>query len=307
MSNSFVTVDFETANASRASACSMGLVRVEDGEVVEKFTSLIKPHGRHAEFGRIQMGIHGITPEDVAYSPTLKELWPKIQSFVGNFPLVAHNAKFDFDVWQKSLRSWNIILEKPKGYCTYETSKRELSFSSYRLPDLVDSLALPKFDHHNALSDATACADLTLFLLERVGELTSFVSPSFQGDSFVSKAKHLQIPPDFSHLNLEDYDFSAATWLDGKHVLFTGTPMELDQKAEGWYWVEVLNGIAEKNWTKNVNILVTCTQDPRQLKEGHDKSGKHEKAEKALEEGHDIEIIDEAMFLSFLPTLKTSE
>ena len=39
----FVAIDFETANGSRSSVCSVGVVIVRDGEIVDKFYSLIRP------------------------------------------------------------------------------------------------------------------------------------------------------------------------------------------------------------------------------------------------------------------------
>jgi DNA polymerase-3 subunit epsilon len=307
MSTSFVAIDFETANAGRASACAVGIVKVVDGVITETFSSLIRPHGRHSEFGKVQVSKHGITADQVQSAPNMREIWPQVEAFIGDFPLVAHNASFDFSVLQKTLRSWNILIEAPLGYCTYLSAKQRYSLISYRLPDLVNEFHLNPFNHHDALADARACAELALHMMSDSGQISSLYRTVGVNDGFVSKAKIHQIPVDYSDIDLALFDFSSATFLDGKHVLFTGTPLGLREKSEGWFWVEALGGIVEKNWTSKVNILVTCTQDPRQLKEGHDKSSKHEKAEAALAKGQNIEIIEESMFLSFLPNLKSED
>jgi DNA polymerase-3 subunit epsilon len=304
MTRTFVAIDFETANASRASACAIGLVKVIDGEITKTFSSLVKPHGRHSDFGNIQVSKHGITSDQVANAPTMRDLWPDVRDFIGDLNLVAHNAAFDFAVLQRTLRSWNIIEDVPKGYCTYLTAKQKIKLISYRLPDLAKEFNLSPFNHHDALADARACAELALHLMGTSGEIDTLTQSRASNDRFISKARTLQVPVDYSDINLDLFDFSTATLLEGKHVLFTGTPLGLREKSEGWFWVEALGGIVEKNWTSKVNILVTCTQDPRQLKEGHDKSSKHEKAEAALEKGQNVEIIDEEMFLRFLPNLK---
>ena len=78
----FVSIDFETANAKRASACSIGMARVRNGEIVETFYELIKPEP--FDFNYINISIHGITPEMVDTKPTFVELWARINSFVGD-------------------------------------------------------------------------------------------------------------------------------------------------------------------------------------------------------------------------------
>ena len=62
----FTAIDFETANGSRASACSVGLVKVRDGRVVDKTGWLIRPPAGHDEFAPWNITIHGITADMVA-------------------------------------------------------------------------------------------------------------------------------------------------------------------------------------------------------------------------------------------------
>lgn len=68
----FVALDFETADYSPDSACALGLVRVENHQIVERTYSLIKPPRQRFVFTYL----HGITWEDVANQPTFAELWP---------------------------------------------------------------------------------------------------------------------------------------------------------------------------------------------------------------------------------------
>ena len=66
----FTAIDFETANSSNASACAVGLARVRDGRIVARAGWLIQPPPGHDAFFEINVGIHGIHPEDVADAPT---------------------------------------------------------------------------------------------------------------------------------------------------------------------------------------------------------------------------------------------
>ena len=47
----FTAIDFETANNEKSSVCSIGIVIVRNGEIVEKFYSLIKPEPEYYIIG----------------------------------------------------------------------------------------------------------------------------------------------------------------------------------------------------------------------------------------------------------------
>jgi DNA polymerase-3 subunit epsilon len=73
-SSDWIALDFETATSSRASACALGLVYVEDGAVVGVERMLIRPPGN--EYNSFNCGIHGIHPQMTVSSPSFGELWP---------------------------------------------------------------------------------------------------------------------------------------------------------------------------------------------------------------------------------------
>ena len=73
----YVAIDFETANRSRASACSLAAVVVEEGQIVRSHYSLIKPPDLQFDYWNTK--IHGITAKDVADKPDFAQLWDKIR------------------------------------------------------------------------------------------------------------------------------------------------------------------------------------------------------------------------------------
>lgn len=93
--NSFIALDFETANKKRTSICSVGMVKVVDNEIVETFYTLVNPHDY---FSETNIHVHGIHPEDVKDAPDFKEVFPYMLQFINQLPVVAHNAAFDMDV-----------------------------------------------------------------------------------------------------------------------------------------------------------------------------------------------------------------
>ncbi len=102
MSLNYITIDFETANHYRNSACSVGLVRFEDGKEVDSCHSLIHPAKMYFILEWTE-DIHHISYGDVRDMPYFPEVWDAmVMPFIGqtpDFPLVAHNGKnFDMQV-----------------------------------------------------------------------------------------------------------------------------------------------------------------------------------------------------------------
>ena len=73
MLRDFTAIDFETANRYPTSACSIGIVVVQDGEITEEFSHLIKPEPYY--FNKKFIEIHGITPVMVKDAPSFYDLW----------------------------------------------------------------------------------------------------------------------------------------------------------------------------------------------------------------------------------------
>ena len=90
----FVAIDFETANGNRSSVCSVGIVVVRDGEIVDKYYSLIQPTPNF--YTRFTTAVHGLTKEDTGDARQFPQVWAELSAHLPeDFPLVAHNSPFD--------------------------------------------------------------------------------------------------------------------------------------------------------------------------------------------------------------------
>lgn len=89
----FAAIDFETANGRRCSVCSVGVVVVRGGEIVNKFYSLIQPTPNYYTYWTTE--VHGLTRRDTDGQPTFPEIWAQIEPLIQGLPLVAHNRPFD--------------------------------------------------------------------------------------------------------------------------------------------------------------------------------------------------------------------
>ncbi len=149
--NSFTAIDFETAQGYRWSICQVGLVRVENGKIVEEINLLVQPPNNYywSQF----TDIHGITANDTRHSPTFDKVWSKIEPFITNQNVVAHNGlSFDFPVLSKTLEYYGMQAPQYEKHCTYRMFKDNLASLCK-----IHGIAL---NHHDALSDARACAEL---------------------------------------------------------------------------------------------------------------------------------------------------
>lgn len=159
----FVAIDFETANQRRASACSIGIAAVRDGRI-ETHSFLIRPREMH--FDPVNISIHGITPDMVREAPLFGELLPTIRHFLDGEELWAHYAPFDAGVLLALRRAEGLALPA-KLNCTCQLARLRLpALPSHRLPVVCAHLGIP-LNHHDAASDAEACARIVLALNRR--------------------------------------------------------------------------------------------------------------------------------------------
>ncbi len=159
--SSFVAIDFETANQRRDSACAIGLVKVVDNKIVDQQYRLINPQD---SFSDINISIHGITPEDVEDEPSFDQVWQELEPMLDGVSFVAaHNMSFDKSVLRKTCERYNIKCPSIKEVCTVKLSRQLCpELTNHKLNTVCAYLDI-KLDHHNALSDALACAEIVIF------------------------------------------------------------------------------------------------------------------------------------------------
>lgn len=156
----FVAIDFETANNKRSSACSIGLVVVENGSIANRIHHYINPG--FVEWGQINIAKHKIKPEMVEDANTFDVLWPKISHLFENTTVIAHNASsFDISVLRSCLEMYDIPSPRFKYGCTMEAAKRNGWEPKLKNLCAIHGISLK---HHDALSDAEACAMLAIKL-----------------------------------------------------------------------------------------------------------------------------------------------
>ncbi len=161
----FVAIDFETANKERCSVCSMGVVIVRNGVIVDRFYSLIRPEPDY--YAWYCQRVHGLSEADTANAPNFPEVWAQIAPKIEGLPLVAHNSPFDESCLRAVFKVYQMDYPDYPFHCTCRAARRHFG---KRLPDhqLHTVAAACGFDlacHHHALADAEACAVIGIKLL----------------------------------------------------------------------------------------------------------------------------------------------
>ena len=159
----FVAIDFETANGRRSSVCSVGIVVVRGGEIVDKFYSLIQPAPNYYTYWTTE--VHGLTRCDTDGQPTFPEVWAQIELLIQGLPLVAHNRPFDESCLKAAFAEYGMTYPDYEFYCTLAASHRCLYIPSHQLHISAAACGYNMENHHHALADAEACAAIAMKIL----------------------------------------------------------------------------------------------------------------------------------------------
>ena len=152
----FAAIDFETANYERSSVCSVGIVVVRGGEIVDKFYSLIKPEPEYYNYRCSQ--IHGLCAADTASAPIFPEVWRQVEPLIDGLPLVAHNKAFDESCLKAVFRVSQMDYPGYEFHCTCVASRRRWPGGHHNLDIIAARCGYDLTAHHHALADAEACA-----------------------------------------------------------------------------------------------------------------------------------------------------
>jgi len=161
MHSTIAVIDFETTGmtpAQGARATEVAIVLVQDGQVVDRFQSLMRTGVWIPPF---ITQLTGITNAMVAEAPAAESVMRDAARFVGDAPMVAHNAAFDSKFWGHELA--HADLPAPHAFaCTVLLSRRLYPHApSHKLGHIVDHLGLPRAGRaHRALADAEMAASL---------------------------------------------------------------------------------------------------------------------------------------------------
>lgn len=158
--DTWVAIDFETATREANSACALGLAVVSGGRVTRTESWLIQPPFNEYEFRNTL--VHGLTSEDTALAPDFAEVWWELAPLLAQGPLLAHNAPFDIRVLRALIASHQLTTPAYEYVCTVSLARKAFPrLVNHKLNTVCDHCGIALV-HHDAASDAAACANLAL-------------------------------------------------------------------------------------------------------------------------------------------------
>lgn len=204
----FTAFDTETATSHSASICQIGFVVVRKGQITNEKSYLIQPPGN--EYDARHSCIHGIDSLKTKDKPLFPEIWEYIKNEFISSLLVAHNVSFDINILNSSLAYYNLPRPQFNFECTFQ-------LSGLNLKALAESLGIVMIMHHDALSDAKACAQAYLFLKQGIKPNQKLIREYEISNPFAGHEKLTGsiLKPDLNVANILNPFYS-------KKVVFTG-------------------------------------------------------------------------------------
>ena len=169
----FVVFDLETTGFSAEvdQIIEIGAVKIKDGQITDRFSSFVNP--KVPISFRIE-NLTGISDSMVMDAPVIEEILPKFLDFCKGAVLVAHNAEFDTSFITNKAEKMGI-----KTNYTYIDTVLLGQFavphlSNYKLDTLAKHLKVSLENHHRAVDDAQATADIFIKLIDIIAERDIF-------------------------------------------------------------------------------------------------------------------------------------
>lgn len=169
--DSFVVFDLETTGLNKRSCniTEIGAVKIKNGKIIDRFSTFVNPQ---MPIPQKIVDLTGITDEMVKNAPIIDDILPKFLDFCKDCILVAHNASFDIGFVKKFCNDLNIPFEF--SYIDTLMLARCLftDLPNHRLNTLSKHLNVLLENHHRAVDDAKATADIFIEMLKLLDKMS---------------------------------------------------------------------------------------------------------------------------------------
>ncbi len=163
----YVVFDLETTglNPQKDEIIEIGAVKFKEGEIIDEFSSFIKPKSKIPQ--KITK-ITGITEDMVSEAPSQNKVLSQFYDFIGDNVLVAHNAGFDYGFLRSHLLHCNLTLKNYSVLDTLGLSRALCSdLKNHKLDTLADHFNINLENHHRALDDTKATLEIFRNLIDK--------------------------------------------------------------------------------------------------------------------------------------------
>jgi len=188
----FVAFDIETTglDAEKDRIIEIGAVMIKDGKIIDEFSSFINPG---IEIPHFIVQLTGITDEMVKDSPPIENVLADFLDFVGDKPLIAHNANFDVGFIRYNARKMGRVLNNPV-IDTLQLSRNMFSdLKRHKLNIVAKHLNIDMGSHHRAVDDSRTAAQIFIKCMEMLKDKNiktiDDIQNVFKGNNDFTKAE----------------------------------------------------------------------------------------------------------------------
>lgn len=287
--DTYIVLDLETTGLDPTydEIIEVAALKYVHDELVDTFVTLVNPDNRIDAY---ITKLTGISNDMVQDAPKIRTVLPELKIFLGDLPIVAHNANFDINFLYDNFM---FCMEEPLTNDFVDTmriSRQLFKEMRHRLVDLVNAFNIRTSNLHRAQADCEATQQVYEYMkahcLKNNIDISTFKTTSYSRKINLSALVS----------NAETVDESHPIY--GKAVCFTGK-LEKFQRKEALQLVVNLGGIPMDSVNMSTNILVLGNNDySTSIKGG--KSSKQKKAEELILRGQDLIIISEKTFYDML-------
>ncbi len=167
----FIVFDIETTGLSaiKDEIIEIGAVRVCGKKIVDRFHSLIRPSCGYIP-SRITE-LTGINYDMVKDAPSIKTIFPQLLAYIGDMPIVAHNADFDVSFIREEARKHGLDITNPIVDTLYLSRLLLKDIKRHKLNLVAEALSVNLENHHRASDDAKVTAEILIKLFVKLEEL----------------------------------------------------------------------------------------------------------------------------------------
>lgn len=291
--SNYVAIDTETTGLDPEwdGLIEIAAVRVREGQIVGRFSSLVNPGDYVDEF---ITELTGITNEMLQAAPTQETVMPRFMEFIEDSILLAHNANFDINFLYDAAEAAGCAPLCNHFVDTMRISRKVFrELPHHRLSDIVTACGVSQSEAHRAEADARA-------VVECYETMRTKILAASTEDDFVKGFK----PTGNHYANILANISATVAEIDetnpifGKNVVFTGALSRMERK-DAFQIVANLGGIPQDSITTKTNFLVIGNTDyAKNIKNG--KTGKMKKAESYQKKGLEITILSENAFFDLI-------
>lgn len=291
--NDYTIIDIETTGLMPLydEIIELSALKIKNNNVVEEFSSLVKPFDEIDEF---ITDLTGITNAMLETAPEIEKILPNFIDFLENDIIVGYNVNFDINfIYDAYQGCFNRVFDND-FIDIMRICKKTCELPNHKLKTVANSLQISTEGHHRGIKDCYITFEVynnqKNKILSDYGTAKDFYKANWASAHKRNIKPSVGLAPTVDVIDTTNFFYN-------KTCVFTGTLSML--RKEAMQLVVNKGGIASDTLTKQTNLLIVGTQDYTKTKE-KGKSNKIIKAESYILQGQDLQIIPESEFCELI-------